>query len=69
MGENVDGLACNLERLLDKVSPELPSTIRDSELCFHLMNFLPERVVLQLLPKETFVETIAKEESSALFIK
>ena len=61
-GENIDELAHDHERLLDKASPGLPVELRDSELRFHLMNSLPERVAFQLklLPKGTFVQTIAK---------
>ena len=67
-GKSIDELARNLERLLDKASPGLPAELRDSELCLHLMNSLPERVAFQLklLPKGTFVQTIAKARELCL---
>ena len=60
--ESVDELAHDLERLLDKASPDLPTQVRDKELKFHLMNALPEKVVLQLklLPPQTYAQTISK---------
>lgn len=60
--ESVDELARNLERLLDKASPDLPNEVRDKELKFHLMNALPEKVSLQLklLPPQTYAQTISK---------
>ena len=66
--ESIDELVRDLERLLDKASPGLPAELRDSELYFHLMNFLPERVAFQLklLPKGTFVHTIAKARELCL---
>jgi len=67
-GESIDELARDLERLLDKASPGLPAEPRDCELHFHLMNSLPERVAFQLklLPKGTFVQTIAKAKELCL---
>ena len=58
----MDELARDLERLLDKASPNLPIEIRDRELKFHLMNTLPEKLSLQLklLPTQTYVQTISK---------
>ena len=40
----------------------MPAEVHDSELRFHLMSALPEKVALQLklLPKETYAQTIAK---------
>ena len=51
-----------IERLLDKVSPGLPANIRDSELQYHLINALPEKVShqLKLLPQENYQNTISK---------
>jgi len=68
-GESIDELACDLEQLLDKASPGFPAELRDSELRIHLMNSLPERVAFQLklLPKGTFVQTIAKARELCLF--
>ena len=61
-GESIDELARDLEKLLERASPELPAEIRDSELQFYLTNSLPEEVSLQLKlqPKVSYVETIAK---------
>ena len=60
--ESVDELARDLERLLDKASPGLPAINRNAELRYHLLNALPEKVVLQLklLPKVDYPETISK---------
>ena len=60
--ESIDEVARDLEKLLDKASPGLPAEIRDTELRYHLINSLPERIALQLklLPKVNFVETISK---------
>ena len=60
--ESLDELARDIETLLDRSSPGLPAEIRDSELRFHLMSALPEKVALQLklLPKGTYAQTIAK---------
>ena len=61
-GERIDELARDIEKLLDRSSPGLPAEVRDSELRFHLMSALPEKVALQLklLPKGTYAQTIAK---------
>ena len=61
-GESVDELARDIEKLLEQVSPGLPAGVKDSELRFHLINSLPEKVSLQLklLPKVNYAETIAK---------
>ena len=55
--EIVDELNLDLEKLLDKSSPGLPAEIRETELRFHLMNSLPEKVAFQLKlsPKGTYV--------------
>ena len=60
--ESVDELARDLERLLDKASPGLPTAIRDSELKYHLTNALPEKISLQLKlsPAQTYLQTISK---------
>ena len=63
-GESIDELSRDLEKLLERASPEFPAEIRDSELRFsvYLINSLPEEVSLQLKlqPKVSYVETIAK---------
>ena len=41
--ERVNELARDLERLLDKASPDLPAEVRNKELKFHLMNALPDK--------------------------
>ena len=60
--ESVDELARDIERLLDKASPGLPMANRDTELRYHLLNSLPEKVTFQLklLPKVGYSETIPK---------
>jgi len=61
--ESVDKLARDLERLLEKASPDLPAAVRSTELRFHLINApLPEKISFQLklLPKENYRETISK---------
>lgn len=60
--ESIDELARDIERLLDKASPDLPNDVKKTELRFHLINALPERVAFQLklLPKGNYRETIAK---------
>ena len=70
-GESINELAHDLERLLDKASPGLLVELRDSELRFHLMSSFPERVTFQLklLPKGTFVHTIAKARELCLIYK
>ena len=42
--ESNDELARCIERLVDKTSPGLPANVRASELQFHLINALPDRV-------------------------
>ena len=66
--ESIDEVARDLEKLLDKSSPGLPTAIRDTELRYHLINSLPERIAFQLklLPKVNFVETIAKARELCL---
>ena len=67
--ESIDEVARDLEKLLDKSSPGLPTAIRDTELHYsHLINSLPERIAFQLklLPKVNFVETIAKAREFCL---
>ena len=66
--ESIDEVAYDLEKLLDKSSPGLPTAIRDTELRYHLINSLPERIAFQLklLPKVNFVETIAKAREFCL---
>ena len=61
-GESVDELARDLERMLDKSSPGLPAEIRETELRFHLINSLPDKVAFQLKlsPKGSYAETISK---------
>jgi len=67
-GESIDELAHDLESLLDKVSPRLLADVRDTELRFHLINSLPEKIALQLklLPKKPFAETISKARELCL---
>ena len=57
----------DLEKLLDKASPNLPAKIQDTKLYYHLIN-LPERIALQLKlpPKANFVETISKARELCL---
>ena len=47
-GESVDELAHDIKKLLEQASPGLPNEVTNSELRFHLINSLPERVLLQL---------------------
>ena len=70
-GESVDELARDIEKLLDQASPGLPNEVKDSELRFHLINSLPERVSLQLKvqPKVGYAETIAKARELRLVYK
>ena len=60
--ESVDELARDLERLLEKASPDLPAAVKSTELRFHLINALPEKISFQLklLPKANYRETISK---------
>ena len=66
--ESIDEVARDIEKLLDKASPGLPAAIRDTELRYHLINSLPERIAFQLklLPKVNFVETISKARELCL---
>ena len=69
--ESVDELAHDLEKLLDRASPGLPAEIRDSELRFHLINALPEKVAFQikLLPKLEYGDTIPKARELLLIYR
>ena len=69
--ESIDELARDLEGLLDKASPGLPVEIRDTELRFHLMNALPEKVSFQLklLPKEDYLKTLSKARELLLIYR
>ena len=69
--ESVDALAHDLEKLLDRASPGLPAEIRDSELRFHLINALPEKVAFQikLLPKLEYGDTIPKARELLLIYR
>ena len=60
--ESIDELACDIEKLLEKTSPDLPDAVKKTELRFHLTNALPERVSFQLnlSPKGSYHETIVK---------
>ena len=60
--DSIDELARDIEKLLDKASPGLPDDVKKTELRFHLINALPERVSFQLklLPKGNYRQTIAK---------
>ena len=60
--ESIDEMARGIERLLDRASPGLPANVRDSELQYHLINALPDKVSLQLklLPQENYQQTISK---------
>ena len=60
--ESFDKLARDIEKLLNRASPNLPAKIRDTELRFHLINTLPEKIAFQLklLPKENYHRTISK---------
>ena len=70
-GESVDELARDIEKLLEQASPGLPNEVKNSELRFHLINSLPERVSLQLKiqPKVSYAETIAKARELRLIYK
>ena len=61
-GESIDELTRDIEKLLDRSSPGLLTEVCDSELRFHLMSALPEKVALQLklLPTGIYAQTIAK---------
>ena len=66
--ESVDKLARDLERLLEKFSPDLPTAVKSTELRFHLINALPEKILFQLklLPKGNYRETISKAKELIL---
>ena len=66
--ESIDEMARCIERLLDKASPGLPANIRDSELQYHLINALPDKISLQLklLPQENYRQTISKAQELLL---
>ena len=42
--ESVDELARDLEKLLERASPDLPQATKSTELRFHLTNALPEKI-------------------------
>ena len=46
--ESIDELARDIEKLLDRAYSGLPNEVRDSELRFHFMNSLAEKIALQL---------------------
>jgi len=54
--ESVDELTRDIEKLPEKASPGLPMAYRNAELCYHLLNVLPDKVALQLqlLPKADY---------------
>ena len=66
--ESVDELAQDLERLLEKSSPDLPTAVKSTELRFHLINALPEKISFQLklLPKRNYCEMISKAKELIL---
>ena len=70
-GESVDELARDMEKLLDKASPDLPPEARETELRFHLTTALPEKISFQLklLPKLTYDQTIAKARELLLIFQ
>jgi len=59
-GESIDELACDIERLLDRASPGFPANLRDTELRYHLINALPQKVAVKLWPKKSLAETILR---------
>ena len=67
-GKSIDELACCIERLVDKASPDLPADVCTSELQYHLINVLPKKVLLQLklLPQANYQQTIAKAQELLL---
>ena len=66
--ESVDELARDLEKLLERASPDLPQATKSTELRFHLINALPEKISFQLklLPKGNYRETISKAKELVL---
>ena len=57
--------------MLDKASPGLPAVNRNAESRYHLLNALPEKVVLQLklLPKVDYPVTISKARELLLLFQ
>ena len=60
--ESIDELARCIERLVDKASLGLPANVCSSELQYHLINALSEKVSLQLklMPQESHQQTVSK---------
>ena len=60
--ESIDELARDIEKLLNTVSPGLPEANHQAELCYHLLNALPDKVAFQLrlLPRVGYHETISR---------
>ena len=60
--ESVDELARDIEKLLKRASPDLSAEAKETELRFHFVAALPEKIVFQmkLLPKQTYDQTVAK---------
>jgi len=60
--ESIDELAHDIEKLFDRAYSGLPDAVRDSELWFHFINSLPEKIALQLKlqAKVNFAETMSK---------
>ena len=58
--ESIDELARDVEKLLEKASPDLPDAVKKTELRFHLINALPERISFQLKlsPKKKGIVTV-----------
>ena len=54
--ESIDEVAHYIERLLDKASPGLQANVCNSELQYHLINALSDKILLQLmlLPQENY---------------
>ena len=54
--ESIDGLARDIEKLLERASSDLPNAVKKTELHFHLINALPKSVLFQLklLPKGNY---------------
>jgi len=64
--ESIDDLARDLEKLLDQTSQGLPAKIREAELCFHLINSLPDAVSFQLKLKNTQLP-LPRQKSSSIY--
>ena len=60
--ESVDELARDIEKLLERASPDLSAEAKETELRFHFVGALPEKIAFQmkLLPKQTYDQTVAK---------